>query len=256
VGRIGFVTQDLPGYWFSNFVQLLRPDAEKINPEYLGWILLELNRSGIIERLQHQTTQMRNLNFRDYLKVYLPKPPSSEQITIAEILQLINTALATTEAKLISACRVKTALMQQLFTRGMPGWHGQFKKTKNGEIPDDWELIKLKQTGPISSGGTPDRNNKSYFGGDILWVKSGEVDYSVIEDTEEKITPEGAKSINGELLPEGTVLVAMYGAGITRGKSAIMGKSAYINQAIASFRCNEHTLRIPAQVVHPQVSCY
>ena len=70
VGRVGFIARDLPGYWFSNFVQLLRPDPTKVDPDLLGWFLLRLNQSGIVERLQHQTTQMRNLDFRDYLKMY------------------------------------------------------------------------------------------------------------------------------------------------------------------------------------------
>jgi type I restriction enzyme S subunit len=72
VGRIGFISGRLPNHWFSNFVQLLRPDSTKIDPEFLGWLLLELNRSGLVERLQHQTTQMRNLDFRDYLRIFLP----------------------------------------------------------------------------------------------------------------------------------------------------------------------------------------
>ena len=69
VGRIAFVQSDLPGCAFSNFVQVLRPNQEKIDPGFLGWALFELNRSGVAERLQHQTTQMRNLEYRDYLRV-------------------------------------------------------------------------------------------------------------------------------------------------------------------------------------------
>lgn len=61
VGRIAFVDRDMPGFAFSNFVQLLRPDRTKMDPAYLGWLLYELNQSGICERLQHQTTQLRKL---------------------------------------------------------------------------------------------------------------------------------------------------------------------------------------------------
>jgi type I restriction enzyme S subunit len=143
VGRVGFITEDLNGYWFSNFVQLLRTDDAKIDPEYLGWVLLELNQSGIVERLQHQTTQMRNLDFRDYLRVYLPIPPPDEQKCIALILRTANEAIGSSEAKLRAAQRLKTALMQQLFTRGIPGRHTRFQQTKVGEIPVGWELKTL-----------------------------------------------------------------------------------------------------------------
>ena len=143
VGRIGFITEDLDGYWFSNFVQLLRTDGAKIDPEYLGWVLLELNQSGIVERLQHQTTQMRNLDFRDYLRVYLPIPSPEEQKSIARTLRTANEAIAAAEAKLTAARRLKTALMQQLFTRGIPGRHTVFQQTKIGEIPEGWEIRPL-----------------------------------------------------------------------------------------------------------------
>lgn len=241
VGRMGFITKDLPNHWFSNFVQLLRPDFMKIDPQFLGWVLLELNRSGVVERLQHQTTQMRNLDFRDYLRVYVPKPKTEEQIAIALVLQMVNESLAAAEAKLNASRRVKTALMQQCFTHGIPGRHSHFKLSKLGEIPDSWDVLKLKKCGEWGSGGTPDRDNKEFWGGTIPWVKSGEVGYRLITDTEERITEVGAASINGELLPPGTLLVAMYGAGVTRGKSALLGVTAYINQAIAFFKGNEQT---------------
>jgi type I restriction enzyme, S subunit len=153
VGRIGFVPNDLPGHWFSNFVQLLRTDADKIDPEFLGWVLLELNRSGIVERLQHQTTQMRNLDFRDYLRVFLPKPNPSEQATIARVLQTANDAHAAAEAKLTAAKRLKMALMQQLFTQGIPGRHSRLRQTKIGEIPEGWDLPQLRSLFKSSTNG-------------------------------------------------------------------------------------------------------
>jgi type I restriction enzyme S subunit len=152
VGRVGFITQELPRYWFSNFVQLLRPDAAKIDPEFLGWMLLEVNQSGIVERLQHQTTQMRNLDFRDYLRIFLPRPKPEEQKVIARTLRTANEAIAIVEAKLITARRLKTALMQQLFTRGIPGRHSTFKETKIGLIPNSWEVLPLGIPTTVFSG--------------------------------------------------------------------------------------------------------
>ena len=87
----------------------------------------------------------------------------------------------------------------------------------------------------------PTEDNKNYWGGDIPWVKSGEVNYQPIVSTEEMITSEGAASINGELLDHGTLLVAMYGAGVTRGKAALLATRAYINQAIAFFKADKQT---------------
>jgi type I restriction enzyme, S subunit len=143
VGRIGVIPEDLTGYWFSNFVQLLRSNPSKINPKFLLWLLLRLHQSGIIERLQHQTTQMRNLDFRDYLRVYLPVPSPPEQDVISKLLQLATAGLQLADAKMLSARRLKSALMQHLFTSGLPGQHTRFKKTKIGEIPEDWDAVSI-----------------------------------------------------------------------------------------------------------------
>jgi type I restriction enzyme S subunit len=241
VGRVVRLDRDLPGSAFSNFVQLLRVDKEVLNPDYVAWCLYGLHASGIVERLQHQTTQMRNLDFRDYVRVHLPRPSPEEQQWIADSIWLVDDSIRSATTELEKARRLKTALLQQLFTRGQPGRHQRFKQTKLGEVPEEWEILELKKCGKWGSGGTPDRANKAFWNGTIPWVKSGEVDYHLIEDSEEKITDAGAASVNGELLPVGSLLVAMYGAGITRGKAALLATRAYVNQAIAFFQGDGRT---------------
>lgn len=71
VGRIGFIEREMVGATVSNFVQVLRPDPEKVDAMFLGWALYELQRTGIVERVQQQSTQMRNLNWRDYQRLLL-----------------------------------------------------------------------------------------------------------------------------------------------------------------------------------------
>jgi type I restriction enzyme S subunit len=115
VGRIGFIDRDLPGYAFSNFLHLLRPDPNRIHPRYLAWILHRLNQSGAILRLEQQTTQMRNLNFRDYLTIRLPQPPPSEQDGIAQILDSADTAIECTRAAIEKTRRLKEGLIEEQF---------------------------------------------------------------------------------------------------------------------------------------------
>lgn len=86
VGRVVFVEADLPGYGFGNFIHRLRVKADHVHPKYLYYCLYELHRSGIVERLQFQTTQMRNLDYRDYARVYLPRPGIDEQESILKLL--------------------------------------------------------------------------------------------------------------------------------------------------------------------------
>ena len=93
VGRIGFVANETPGATVSNFVQVLRPDPEKVDASYLGWALFELQRTGIIERVQQQSAQMRNLNWRDYQRLLFPWPEVDEQRRIAGALRLADYAI-------------------------------------------------------------------------------------------------------------------------------------------------------------------
>jgi len=62
----------MPGHAFSNFLHLLRPEPKEVDPRFLGWVLYQVNRTGRVVRLEQQTTQMRNLHFRDYLTMPLP----------------------------------------------------------------------------------------------------------------------------------------------------------------------------------------
>ncbi len=90
VGRVLLIEEDMAGYGFSNFIHRLRPDPAKINPRFLRWVLHELHRSGVVERLQNQTTQMRNLELRDYYCSLIPLPLPSEQNSICTILDSID----------------------------------------------------------------------------------------------------------------------------------------------------------------------
>jgi type I restriction enzyme S subunit len=94
---------------------------------------------------------------------------------------------------------------------------------------------KVGDVAKIQSGGTPAREiAENWNGGTIPWVKTGEINYCVIHDTEEKITPTGLANSAARLFPKGTLLMAMYGQGITRGRVGLLGIEAATNQACAS----------------------
>lgn len=90
---------------------------------------------------------------------------------------------------------------------------------------------KICQLCDISSGGTPSRSRKEYYGGDIPWIKTGELQNEVLTDTEEKLTLLGLNNSSAKLYPIGSLIVAMYGA--TIGKTAKLGVDATTNQACA-----------------------
>lgn len=108
------------------------------------------------------------------------------------------------------------------------------------EVPENWVWVRLGEVASWGSGGTPSRKHEEYYNGDILWIKTGELNNGWIYDTEEKITDEGLKKSSAKLFPATSVLIAMYGA--TIGKVAILGVPATTNQACACAVCNQSLL--------------
>jgi type I restriction enzyme S subunit len=104
----------------------------------------------------------------------------------------------------------------------------------------EWERKKLGDITKISSGGTPSRGNVSYWNGHIPWVTTSLIDFNIIEDSEEYITQNAVSNSSAKLFPKGTILMAMYGQGKTRGKVAILGLDATTNQACAAILENKN----------------
>jgi restriction endonuclease S subunit len=99
-------------------------------------------------------------------------------------------------------------------------------------IVSGWGTKKLGEICKTSSGGTPSRKNKNFYDGDIPWVKSGELNFNTIRDTEEKISDEAIKESSAKIFPKETLLIALYGA--TVGKLAFLGIDAATNQAVCA----------------------
>lgn len=106
-------------------------------------------------------------------------------------------------------------------------------------LPEGWHRSTLGEIARITSGGTPDRSEPSYWGGSVPWVTTGEIQFNTITDTVEKITEAGLKNSSARLLPPGTLLMAMYGQGKTRGQVAKLAIEASTNQNSAAILLNE-----------------
>ena len=97
--------------------------------------------------------------------------------------------------------------------------------------------VPLAEVAATCAGGTPSRNRRDYYGGEIPWVKSGEVEGPVITRTQESLSTAGLNTSTAQVLPPGTTLVALYGA--TAGKVGRLGVSAATNQAVLSVRARD-----------------
>jgi type I restriction enzyme, S subunit len=95
-----------------------------------------------------------------------------------------------------------------------------------------WPSFPLGDVCRTTSGGTPSRKRADYFQGDIPWVKSGELTDGLVSEVSEFITEEAVANSSAKLFPQGTLLIAMYGA--TVGKLGVLNKPAATNQAVCA----------------------
>ena len=103
-----------------------------------------------------------------------------------------------------------------------------FQKLKEAGVP----TYLLNEIAETTSGGTPSRRSESFYGGQIPWIKSGELNDGLITQAEEFITQEGLEKSSAKVFPKGTVVIALYGA--TVGKMGILGLDAASNQAVCA----------------------
>jgi len=168
----------------------------------------------------------------------IPLAPIAEQQRIVAVIESLfeklDAAKELAQNALDSFENRKAAILHKAFTGELTAkW-----REENGVSLDEWEEKNLKSLCKISSGGTPSRTKNEYYTGEIPWVKTGEINWNYISDSGEKITECAIENSSAKLFPVGTVLVAMYGQGLTRGRAAILNIEATTNQAVCALMPN------------------
>ena len=216
----------------------LRPRGDGYDRRLLFFYLLHPDiRHHVAERMEGTTGRQR---VPEDVILDLPYPEFAlkEQTAISEALELIQRGIAAEARSIHVSTDLKRATMRELFTRGLRG-EAQ-KETEIGPMPESWVIEPINEHFSVVSGGTPSRRIPVLWtDGTIPWVKTTEINYGVILETEERITQAGLDQSAAKLLPSGTLLLAMYGQGVTRGKVAILGIKATCNQACAAINSDD-----------------
>lgn len=213
-----------------------------MDQRFLGYYLSQ------VDYTQSQDRQIKGntLNKAKIDKISVLAPQESEQRNIADALDLVRGAAQAHASALDATEALKRAVMYELFTRGLRGADPQASEVG----PEDWVTERLGEHHSVASGGTPSRAVPEYWvGGTIHWVKTTEVNYNVISETSERVTQTGLDSSAAKVVPAGTVLLAMYGQGVTRGRVAVLGIDAATNQACAAIRSTGQVLN-PRYLYH------
>ena len=128
--------------------------------------------------------------------------------------------IAAEKTRLVKAGKIRNSKVQSVNAADLPY-----------SIPVNWAWTTLGAVGDWGAGSTPSRSNSDLYGGDITWLKSGELgDRTDLKTSEETVTEKAVRTGSFRRNKPGDILIAMYGA--TIGKLAILAEEAVTNQAV------------------------
>ena len=196
---------------------VIHDDSNTFNKDFLYYYLGSPTIYSEFKRLAVGGV-VNNLNSNLVRGVRVAVPPLSEQQHIVEELDLLSSIIEKKKAQLNELDNLAQSLFYEMFGDPISNEKG-------------WEVKKLGKLCITSSGGTPSKTHKEYYeGGNIPWLRSGEVAQGYIYNTEMYITEEGLNNSSAKYFPINTVVVAMYGA--TVGQVGILKSRMTTNQAI------------------------
>lgn len=191
-----------------------------------------------LETITYGIRDGRSISFSDFKTLSFRYPTLDEQKNIADSIEVFEKYITLHQSKLENLKLKKKALLQKLFPKNGE----QFPELRFPGFTDAWEQRKLGEVVKSYSGGTPTASNKEYYGGDIPFIRSAEINSDM---TELYITQKGLDNSSAKMVEKGTILYAMYGA--TSGEVGISKINGAINQAILAMIPSGYNSKIIAQ---------
>jgi restriction endonuclease S subunit len=254
-GAMGIIPEKLDGAIVTQDFLAYDVDTTKINPQYLVLVSTTKQFIDFCQSCSSGTTNRQRVDEDKFLNIKVPVPPLDEQNRLVEeynaaileqshiankILSIENDMWNFFNHKLFIKDEIsdrsatKDIGLKFLYFanfRNINQWGVDFIKGNYVNIYAKYPTLSINNICKIGSGGTPSRSNKTYFNGDIPWIKTGELLDDYIFSTEEYISEEGLLNSSAKWYPENSIIIAMYGA--TIGKTAKLGIKSTTNQACA-----------------------
>jgi len=236
-GAYGFVNECLDGAIVSGDFPILEMKGHSCD-EYFLWYYLKIDKNWHkFRNLAIGTTNRKRIQAKEFMNnLLVPLPPLEEQKAIAYVLSTVQEAREKTEKVTEATKELKKSLMKHLFTYGPVSLEEasriSLKETEIGEIPADWEVVKLGEVAlRMKAGGTPHTAVKEFWNGDIPFVLIEDMTGQgvFLSKTKRMITQEGLRNSSAWLVPANSLLVSMYA---TIGETAINLIPVATNQAI------------------------
>lgn len=183
-----------------------------------------------IERLQEGSVRLY-FYYDKLIQCEMKMPSLGEQKKIGAYFDSLDHLITLHQRKCDETKRLKKYMLQKMF----PQNGKKVPEIRFSGFTDDWEQRKLGEISDSYSGGTPTAGKSEYYGGDIPFIRSAEVNS---DSTELFLTDEGLKNSSAKMVNKGDILYALYGA--TSGETGLARLDGAINQAILDIKPHEN----------------
>ena len=184
-----------------------KPDTSL--PEYLFHLLCRVDAKSLTEDQNYPSLRLGDIG-----NIEIPLPPLAEQERIVAELEGYR--------KVIEGARQVIANYRPYIS-----------------INPDWPMRSIDSIASLRTGTTPDTTRSDYYVGDVNFVKTSEINNNIINGSQTHISRQAVSDYSLSVFPKGTVLMAMYGQGKTRGQVAYLNVPACTTQNAAAITLNE-----------------
>jgi type I restriction enzyme S subunit len=238
VGKVS-VVRELPYLSsFGAFLSAVRP-LPVIEAQYLFHILRTAKVQSELRKGSSQTVNIANISVSRLSEIDVPLAPLNEQKRIAEKLDSLLARVDSCQTHLERVPQILKRFRQSVLAAAMSGRLTEDWREEKG-VNGEWEETDVQSVAFVGTGSTPLRSNSSFYASKgTPWVTSAATGQPFIHEAKEFVTKEAIKVHRLKLFPIGTVIVAMYGEGKTRGQVSELAIEATINQACAAIVVDE-----------------
>lgn len=233
VGSIGFNTNDYDNQIISGAYIVFACKEDELSPNYLAALF---NSQGFLSYVNDKANGGVRMNFKfeDMEAWEIPFPSIDEQTAIIDQIEKQKAIIEGADKVLVN-----WKITESDFIKPNANY--------NDLIIDDFASV--------GTGSTPSREIDEYFVGKNNWVLTTEVAMNEINETTEKLSDKAIQDFGLKIYPTGTILIAMYGQGKTRGQSAILNIQAAITQNCGAIVLNTE-IALPRYIWYYLMSIY
>ena len=238
VGRVSIYRKTVKAYLNQRTCKILK--SENIDNLFLYYYFRQWENFYSLASKATGSASQANISTNTIADTIINLPPLPTQQKIAAILSSLDDKIELNN-------KINTNLEQQAQAL-FKNWFVDFEPFC-GKMPEGWKEKSLGDICDCVLGGTPSREKKEYWNGDIPWINSGEVNLFRITEPSEYITKKGLEQSSTKLLPKKATVIAITGA--TLGQVSLLEIDSCANQSVVGIIPNEY---LPYEYIYPMIN--